>query len=137
EMDRASPRSLVAAADTAADHKAELRLWLKLLGLTNLIEGEIRRRLRERFDVTLPRFDLMAQLERAPAGLSLTEASRRMMVSNGNITGLVETLLASGHLRRTTMPHDRRSQVITLTSRGRREFGRMAAEHAEWVAAFF
>ncbi|MDJ1157504.1 MarR family transcriptional regulator [Chelatococcus sp. SYSU_G07232] len=118
-------------------HKAELRLWLRLLTLSNLIEAEIRRRLRERFDVTLPRFDLMAQLERAEEGMTLSEVSRRMMVSNGNVTGLVETLVASGHLERHQSPKDRRSQVIRLTALGRRDFARMAAEHQEWIASFF
>lgn len=118
-------------------HKAELRLWLRLLTLSNLIEGEIRKRLRERFEVTLPRFDLMAQLERAEDGMTLSEVSRRMMVSNGNVTHLVETLVASGHLERRTAPRDRRSQVIRLTALGRRDFARMAAEHEDWMASFF
>ena len=125
------------ALEAHHDHKAELRLWLRLLALTNLVEGEIRRRLRAHFEVTLPRFDLMAQLQRAPGGMTLSEVSRRMMVSNGNVTGLVDTLMASGHLERQTAPHDRRAQVIRLTLRGRREFARMAAEHEEWVATFF
>ncbi len=125
------------AREAHHDHKAELRLWLRLLALTNLIESGIRRRLRERFDVTLPRFDLMAQLERAEGGMTLSEISRRMMVSNGNVTGLVETLVASGHLERRTAPRDRRSQVISLTTLGRTGFARMAAEHEDWVAGFF
>ncbi len=73
-------------------HRSEVRLWLRLLTTANTIEAEIRRRLRDRFDTTLPRFDLLAQLERAPDGIQLGELSRRMMVSNGNVTGLVERL---------------------------------------------
>ena len=75
------------------DHGDELRLWLRLLTCTTLIEGAVRSRLRERFDVTLPRFDLMAQLDRAPDGMTLSDVSKRMMVSNGNVTGLVERLV--------------------------------------------
>jgi DNA-binding MarR family transcriptional regulator len=125
------------AREAQHSHKAELRLWLRLLALTNLIEGDIRRRLRARFNATLPRFDLMAQLERADAGMTLSEISKRMMVSNGNVTGLVERLVASGHLERRAVPHDRRSQVIRLTRLGRDDFARMAAEHEDWVAGFF
>jgi DNA-binding MarR family transcriptional regulator len=119
------------------DHREELRLWLRLLTCTTLIEGEVRRRLRQRFDVTLPRFDLMAQLEKAPDGLTLSDLSKRMMVSNGNLTGLVERLVASGHLDRRTSRTDRRSQVISLTEAGREEFGMMMAEHEDWIASLF
>ena len=79
-----------------SDHGDELRLWLRLLTCTTLIEGSVRSRLRERFDVTLPRFDLMAQLDKAPDGMTLSDVSKRMMVSNGNVTGLVERLVESG-----------------------------------------
>lgn len=125
------------AVETPEDHADELRLWLRLLTCTNLIEGEIRTRLRERFDVTLPRFDLMAQLDKAPDGMTLSDVSKRMMVSNGNVTGLVERLVESGHLDRRTSETDRRVQVIRLTRLGRAEFRKMAAEHETWIADIF
>lgn len=122
------------ALEAPAEHAAELRVWLRLLTLSTMIEGEVRRRLRERFDVTLPRFDLMAQLLRAFDGMTLSDVSKRMMVSNGNVTGLVERLVESGHVVRRTSRTDRRAQVISLTEAGRREFLAMAAEHEEWIA---
>lgn len=118
-------------------YKNELRLWLRLLTCTTLVETEIRRRLREQFDVTLPRFDLMAQLERAPQGMTLGEMSKRMMVSNGNVTGLVERLVESGHLERTPLATDRRVQVVTLTVAGREAFAVMAQAHEAWIAELF
>jgi hypothetical protein len=84
------------------DHGDEIRLWLRLLTCTTLIEGEVRGRLRERFDVTLPRFDLMAQLDKVPDGMTLSDVSKRMMVSNGNVTGLVER---SGRIRPSRPAH--------------------------------
>ena len=87
------------AVELPEDHGNELRLWLRLLTCTTLIEGEVRSRLRERFDVTLPRFDLMAQLDKVPDGMTLSDVSKRMMVSNGNVTGLVERLVESGPSR--------------------------------------
>ncbi|MGJ4943631.1 MarR family winged helix-turn-helix transcriptional regulator [Bradyrhizobium sp. HKCCYLS1011] len=125
------------AVETPEDHAEELRLWLRLLTCTNLIESEIRSRLRERFDVTLPRFDLMAQLDKAPDGMTLSDVSKRMMVSNGNVTGLVERLVESGHLDRRTSDTDRRVQVIRLTKLGRAEFRKMAGEHETWIADIF
>ncbi len=125
------------AAETPEDHGDELRLWLRLLTCTTLIEGEVRSRLRERFDVTLPRFDLMAQLDKAPDGMTLSDVSKRMMVSNGNVTGLVERLVESGHIDRRTSDTDRRVQVIRLTKLGRAVFRKMAAEHESWIADFF
>lgn len=125
------------AVEMPDDHRDELRLWLRLLTCSTLIEGEVRRRLRERFDVTLPRFDLMAQLDKAPDGMMLSDLSRRMMVSNGNLTGLVERLVTSGHLDRRVSPEDRRALVISLTESGRAEFRTMAAEHEGWIAGLF
>ncbi len=125
------------ASEHSEDHGDALRLWLRLLTCTTLIEGEVRRQLRERFKVTLPRFDLMAQLDKAPEGMTLSDVSRRMMVSNGNVTGLVERLVESGHIDRRTSETDRRVQVIRLTRLGRAEFRKMAAEHKSWIAAVF
>jgi DNA-binding MarR family transcriptional regulator len=125
------------AVELPEDHGDELRLWLRLLTCATLIEGEVRSRLRDRFDVTLPRFDLMAQLDKAPEGMTLSDISKRMMVSNGNVTGLVERLVESGHLDRRTSDQDRRVQVIRLTKAGRSEFRRMAVEHETWIAEIF
>ena len=125
------------AVELPEDHGDDLRLWLRLLTCTTLIESEVRSRLRERFDVTLPRFDLMAQLDKVPEGMTLSDVSKRMMVSNGNVTGLVERLVESGHLDRRTSDVDRRVQVIRLTKIGRAEFRRMAAEHEVWIGDIF
>ena len=139
-MDDASPRELDAetrAAERPTDHQDELRLWLRLLTCTTLLEGEIRTRLRARFDVTLPRFDLMAQLDKVTDGMTLGELSRRMMVSNGNITGLVERLAEQGLVERLPHPTDRRAAFVRLTARGRGSFAAMAEEHAGWIADLF
>jgi DNA-binding MarR family transcriptional regulator len=120
-----------------ADHKTELRLWLRLLTCSTLIESGIRKRLRETFDVTLPRFDLMAQLDKTPGGLTLGELSQRMMVSNGNVTSIVEALVGQGLVDRRPSLQDRRAQVVSLTAEGRRFFRQMAAAHEVWIAETF
>jgi len=125
------------AAERPHDHHDELRLWLRLLTCTTLIEGEVRRRLRETFDVTLPRFDLMAQLDKNPDGMTLGELSSRMMVSNGNVTGLVERLVADGLIARKPAPNDRRVQIVRLTPAGRRGFRAMARAHEGWILKIF
>jgi len=124
-------------AERPADHEAELRLWLRLLTCTTLIEGEVRRRLRDEFDVTLPRFDLMAQLDKTPDGMTLGELSSRMMVSNGNVTGLVERLVADRLIARKPAPNDRRAQIVRLTPAGRRAFRAMARAHEGWILEIF
>lgn len=117
--------------------QADLRLWLRLLACTNLIGAEIRGRLRQDFDVTLPRFDLMAQLEREPEGLRLSDLSRRMMVTNGNVTGLVDRLVKEGMVERTASNDDRRVFHVKLTDSGRKAFVEMARVHETWVADLF
>jgi len=124
-------------AERPDDHKAELRLWLRLFTCKTLIEGEVRRRLRENFAVTLPRFDLMAQLDRAAEGMTLGQLSQRMMVSNGNVTGLVERLVAAGLVDRRSSEKDRRAQIVSLTAEGRRVFRAMARANAEWIGEMF
>jgi DNA-binding MarR family transcriptional regulator len=123
--------------EAPGDHGAEIRLWLRLLTCATLAETEIRRRLREEFDFTLPRFDLMAQLERAENGMVLGEVSRRMMVSAGNLTALVERLVEMGYVSRTVSPKDRRVQIIALTGEGRAAFRIMADRHGEWIGELF
>jgi len=118
------------------DHHA-LRLWLRMLTCANLIEGEIRSRLRNDFDTTLPRFDLMAQLQRAPKGMKMGELSRHMMVTNGNITGITDQLEKEGLVVRTKVESDRRSSLIKLTPQGKKSFARMARAHENWVKSMF
>ncbi|WP_144632552.1 MarR family winged helix-turn-helix transcriptional regulator [Bordetella genomosp. 13] len=118
------------------DHHA-LRLWLRMLTCCNLIESEIRGRLRTEFDTTLPRFDLMAQLQRAPKGMKMGELSRHMMVTNGNITGITDQLESEGLVVRTKVETDRRSSVLKLTPLGRKTFARMARAHESWVKGMF
>jgi len=121
-------------AERPGDHVAELRLWLRMLTCTTMIEDEVRRRLREHFDTTLPRFDVLAQLDKMPDGMTLGELSQRMMVSNGNVTGLVERLGSEGLIARRAAPHDRRVQIVKLTAAGRRSFRAMARENGQWIS---
>jgi DNA-binding MarR family transcriptional regulator len=116
----------------AHDHEA-LRLWLRLLTCVNLIEADIRTQLRSEFDCTLPRFDLLAQLDRNPAGLKMGELSKRMMVTGGNVTGITDQLQKEGLVVRETLPSDRRAYLIKLTPRGKRAFADMAQAHEQWV----
>ena len=115
--------------------KDTLRLWLRLLALTNMIEGRVRRRLRAAYGITLPRFDVMAVLYGAQEGLSMGELSRRLMVSNGNVTGIVERLEGEGLVHRRRRPEDRRSRLVRLTDAGRETFEAMAAGHENWIAS--
>lgn len=114
-----------------------LRVWLQLLTCTTLIERHVRERLRERFDITLPRFDMMAQLDREPRGLKMSELSRRLMVTGGNVTGLTDQLVAEGLVTRRGIPGDRRAYNIRLTPKGKRQFEAMASEHEAWIVALF
>ena len=123
------------AAALGVSTKDTLRLWLRLLALTNMIEGRVRRRLRAAYGITLPRFDVMAVLYGAQEGLSMGELSRRLMVSNGNVTGIVERLEREGLVRRRQRPEDRRSHLVRLTDAGRAAFEAMAAEHENWIAS--
>jgi DNA-binding MarR family transcriptional regulator len=120
--DRTEPRS-----------KRRLRMWLRLYAATSVIEREMRRFLRARFATTLPRFDLMAALERAPDGLTMGELSRRLMVSGGNVTSIVRGLERDGLVSRRQSASDRRTSYVALTERGRAAFAAMADAHEQWI----
>jgi DNA-binding MarR family transcriptional regulator len=115
------------------DNHQSLKLWLRMLSCTTLIETEIRTRLRTEFGITLPRFDLMAQLDRHPEGLRMGELSRRMMVTSANVTGIVNLLEQEGLVARDAVPGDGRAYSVRLTPAGRRSFKRMAARHEGWI----
>ena len=120
-----------------SEHPEALRLWLRLLTCTQLVEKELRGRLRGEFDTPLPRFDLMAQLERAPDGLKMNELSRRMMVTGGNVTGITDQLAAEGLVDRAGVEGDRRAYRVRLTPKGRKVFHGMAQQHEDWVVQAF
>ena len=115
-----------------SDHHS-LKLWLRLLTCSSLIEKKVRDELRLSFDMTLPRFDFLAQLERAPDGLTMGELSKRMMVSGGNISGIAAQLADEGLIDRCHVPNNRRTFIVTLTQKGRDEFETIAKAHERWV----
>jgi DNA-binding MarR family transcriptional regulator len=126
-------RETIARSD---DHRA-LRIWLRLLTCTQLVERRVRSRLRERFGTTLPRFDLMAQLERHPEGLKMNALSRLLMVTGGNVTAIVDQLAKEGLVERLPEPADRRAARVRLTREGSRAFAEMAREHERWIVELF
>ena len=119
----------------AAEHSKEsLRTWLRLLSCETVIEQQLRTLLRQNFSVTLPQFDVLSELERAGDPLTMSQLSKELMVSNGNVTGVIDRLEKTGFVKRVRAEHDRRIQFIELTAKGRKEFNRMASRHERWVA---
>ena len=116
------------------DDHLSVRVWLRLLTCTNLVEGRVASRLRDDFETTLPRFDFLSQLERNPGGLRMTEISKGMMVTGGNVTRIADQLLAEGLITRSVAPADRRAAVVKLSAAGRRAFSEMARRHEDWSA---
>lgn len=113
--------------------KQRLRVWIRLLRAARYIEGELRERLRREMETTLPRFDVMAALNRADGPMNMTELSRHLMVSNGNVTGIVDRLVEDGLVKRSQREEDRRANMIELTGSGKATFTNMASAHERWV----
>ncbi len=132
-MNDAAPLPHDRESALASDTKLELKVWLRLLTCTTLIEREVRQNLRERFDTTIARFDLLSQLDRTPKGLTMGELSSRLMVTNGNVTGLTDALVREGLVSRAPEPEDRRSLRIRLTSAGKQFFDAMTPVHEGWI----
>lgn len=113
--------------------KEKLRLWIRLLRASRTIEGELRDRLNKEFDTTLPRFDVMAALYRTPDGMLMSDLSRFLLVSNGNVTGIIDRLVSEGLVQRSQRNGDRRTSIVRLTRTGKDSFRTMAAAHERWV----
>jgi len=113
--------------------KQAIRTWLRLLSCETLIEQQLRSLFRSRFSVTLPQFDVMSELERSGRKMTMSELSRELMVSNGNVTGVIDRLEKNGFVTRARAEHDRRIQYIALTDKGRNEFDEMAKSHERWL----
>jgi DNA-binding MarR family transcriptional regulator len=127
-----TPKSRPRAASYPAS-KQRLRLWLRLLRTTRAMEAELREHLRVQFAITLPQFDVMAALARKNEGMSMTELSHMLIVSNGNVTGIIDRLVADELVARLPAPHDRRALVVRLTPKGQTLFANCARAHQEWV----
>lgn len=121
--------------DGALSDQLGIRLWLRLLSCTVVIEKRVQRRLADRFATTLPRFDILAALDRHPDGMMMSELSRALLVSNGNVTALIKTLAAEGHVEMAPSPTDRRASIVAITEAGRLHFADMAAAHHGWIEA--
>lgn len=116
--------------------KERLRLWIRLLRASRLVEAGLRERLKRQFNSTLPRFDVMAALYRQPEGMLMSDLSRFLLVSNGNVTGIVDRLVTDGLVTRASREGDRRTSIVRLTAQGQLLFREMAREHERWIARF-
>lgn len=124
---------MVAGPTSAGPGKDRLRLWIRLLRASRTIEAELRERLKKEFDTTLPRFDVMAALYRSPEGMLMSDLSRFLLVSNGNVTGIVDRLVSEGLVTRARRNGDRRTSMVRLTEQGTKSFAAIAAAHENWV----
>lgn len=113
--------------------KEKLRLWIRLLRASRSIEAELRERLAKEFDTTLPRFDVMAALYRTSDGMLMSDLSRFLLVSNGNVTGIVDRLVSEGLVARARRNGDRRTSMVRLTQEGSKAFAVIAAAHESWI----
>ncbi|WP_192245871.1 MarR family winged helix-turn-helix transcriptional regulator [Mesorhizobium silamurunense] len=124
---------MVAGPTSTGPGKDRLRLWIRLLRASRTIEAELRERLKKEFDTTLPRFDVMAALYRSPEGMLMSDLSRFLLVSNGNVTGIVDRLVSEGLVTRARRNGDRRTSMVRLTEEGSKTFAAIAAAHESWV----
>ncbi len=121
------------ASTLPQDSKDRLRLWIRLLRASRTIEAELRERLKRDYDTTLPRFDVLAALYRSPEGMLMSDLSRYLLVSNGNVTGIVDRLVSEGLVLRARRNGDRRTSIVRLTRAGIDQFRAMAAAHEGWI----
>lgn len=119
--------------DGALIPRLDIRVWLRLLSCSTIMEKRVRRRFAEQYDTTLPRFDVLATLDHVPGGVSMGELSKALLVSNGNVTAIVRQLESDGLVASRPADTDRRSSIVALTPTGRRHFAQLAEAHHHWI----
>ena len=117
--------------------KEGLRLWLRIVSCSQMVEQEIRMMLRDKFDTTLPRFEFLSALDRVSDGLSMGELSSWLMVTKGNVTGIAERLSEDGFIKRNPTPTDRRSFCVTLTPKGKKVYKEMEEQYESLLDKLF
>ena len=117
--------------------KRRLKMWIRLLGVTRRAESHLREYLRVNHATTLPRFDVLAALYRRRDGVTMSELSRMLLVSNGNATAVVDRLETDGLVRRTQSDADRRTIFVALTPKGLEDFEGLARDHEAEVDRLF
>ncbi|MEE8296041.1 MAG: MarR family transcriptional regulator [Sphingomonadales bacterium] len=120
-----------------SNNREALRLWLHLITLTTVVEKKIRRNLKTKFETTLPRFDIMATLDRSGQKMTMGDLTSRLLVSKGNVTGVVASLVKQGLLKRERDKSDKRTHYLSLTNKGKREFSEQAKAHQGWINDYF
>jgi DNA-binding MarR family transcriptional regulator len=136
-MNKSEGLSELAGNETSDLSKARLRAWLQILKVSRKIEGELREKMRTEFNTTLPRFDVLAALYRERDGMRMSELSKSLMVSNGNVTGIVDRLVTEGLIVRMPVENDRRASIVRLTPAGEKDFAERALVHEGWVSELF
>ena len=116
----------------AADRVLAVSTWLRLMHAYGIVERELRRAVG--VHCTFPQFDVLNQLDREPGGLTFVELSRRLLVTAGNLTGIVDRLQDLRLVRRAVHPDDRRAFRLTLTPKGRRLVHRAQQRHHRALA---
>ncbi|MGH1578833.1 MarR family winged helix-turn-helix transcriptional regulator [Planktotalea sp.] len=114
-----------------------LRLWLQMLKATRNVEARLRNELRENYDTTLPRFDVLATLLANPGGIKMSALSEQLVVSNGNVTTIINRLVKDGLVKRTNLESDRRAFVVEITPKGQEFVLEVAGEHLGWINDIF
>jgi DNA-binding MarR family transcriptional regulator len=117
--------------------KEGLRLWLRIVSCSQMVEQEVRSMLRDKYESTLPRFELLSALDRVPDGLSMGELSGWLMVTKGNVTGIAERLSEDGFIKRNPTPTDRRSFCVTLTPKGKKIYKEMEEDYESLLDKLF
>jgi DNA-binding MarR family transcriptional regulator len=117
----------VVASLPATDHR--MRAWLAMVGCFTSVERSLRRHFNHVFRSSLPRYDVLMALVHFPDGLTMGQLASKLMVSKGNMTGVVRRLQQNNCVRQASSRHDRRVRVVTLTSKGRTLWEQMHGEY--------
>lgn len=132
QMDGPSVFQLV--LESLPEEAQHRRAWLGLVRCFSSIERVLMRRLSDEFNSSLPRYDVLTALALAPEALTMGELASMLMVTKGNITGVVARLKKEGLVRKAASETDRRVQSVTMTKKGRELWGAMHAHYDRTVA---
>ena len=105
------------------------RTWLSLVRCFSSIERVLMQHFADEYNSSLPRYDVLTALALSPGGLTMGELASMLMVTKGNITGVVRRLKTDGLVRKVTSKVDRRVQSVTISAKGKRLWDKMHADY--------
>src|SRR4051794_25938130 len=111
--------------------------WLALIRTHARLWDQVETQMRQDSGLTVPRYDVLMQLDQARGRLGLSELASTIVLSPSGLSKLLDRMEGSGLLRREPDPRDARSTFARITPKGRSLVRKARQSHHVWLQRAF